>query len=72
MLAELESATVSTPDGRGVTFRRRDRALFSAQLKKSGLQLREIGKRWPELQRRYREAQPTLTSREGWKQISED
>ncbi|GEL24097.1 galactofuranosyl transferase [Pseudonocardia sulfidoxydans NBRC 16205] len=72
VLAHLDSATVSTPDGRGVTFRRRDRALFAAQLKKSGQQLREIGKRWPELQRRYREAQPTLTSREGWKQIFED
>ena len=27
---------------------------------------------WPELRRRYREAAPHLTSREGWKQIFED
>ena len=32
----LDSATVSTPDGRGVTFRRRDPQLFRAQLKTLG------------------------------------
>lgn len=69
VLAHLDSATVSTPDGRGVTFRRRDRALFAAQLRRSASQLREIGRRWPELRRRYREAQPELTGRESWKAI---
>ncbi|WP_103382001.1 glycosyltransferase [Pseudonocardia dioxanivorans] len=72
ILAHLDSATVSTPDGRGVTFRRRDRALFAAQLRRSAAQLREVGRRWPELRRRYQEAQPTLTGREAWKQIFED
>ncbi|GEL16479.1 glycosyltransferase [Pseudonocardia asaccharolytica] len=69
VLSRLDSATVTTPDGRGVTFRRRDRQLFTAQLRRSMAQLREIGKAWPELRRRYREAQPELTGREGWRQI---
>jgi galactofuranosylgalactofuranosylrhamnosyl-N-acetylglucosaminyl-diphospho-decaprenol beta-1,5/1,6-galactofuranosyltransferase len=72
VLAQLDSATVSTPDGRGVTFRRRDPQLFRSQLRESGQLLRAIAREWPELRRRYREAQPHLTSREGWKQIFED
>ncbi|MFC4944807.1 glycosyltransferase [Pseudonocardia sp. GCM10023141] len=66
ILSRLDSATVSTPDGRGVTFRRRDPALFRAMFGRSLSQLREIGRQWPELRRRYREAAPELTSREAW------
>jgi galactofuranosylgalactofuranosylrhamnosyl-N-acetylglucosaminyl-diphospho-decaprenol beta-1,5/1,6-galactofuranosyltransferase len=29
-------------------------------------QLREVGRAWPELRRRYRAALPELTSREAW------
>jgi galactofuranosylgalactofuranosylrhamnosyl-N-acetylglucosaminyl-diphospho-decaprenol beta-1,5/1,6-galactofuranosyltransferase len=72
VLAQLDSATVSTPDGRGVTFRRRDPQLFRAQLRTSARLLRETAREWPALRRRYREAAPHLTSREGWKQIFED
>lgn len=67
VLSRLDSATVSTPDGRGVTFRRRDPKLFRAMFMRSVSQLREIGRRWPELRRRYQEAQPELTSREAWR-----
>ncbi|HWH30037.1 MAG TPA: glycosyltransferase, partial [Mycobacteriales bacterium] len=70
-LARLDSATVSTPDGRGVTFRRRDPQLFREQLATSFSLLRRIGREWPQLRRRYRDAQPHLTGREGWKQIFE-
>jgi galactofuranosylgalactofuranosylrhamnosyl-N-acetylglucosaminyl-diphospho-decaprenol beta-1,5/1,6-galactofuranosyltransferase len=71
VLSTLDSATVSTPDGRGVTFRRRDPKLFREMLATSYRQLRRIGHEWPQLRRRYREAQPYLTSRAGWKQIFE-
>jgi galactofuranosylgalactofuranosylrhamnosyl-N-acetylglucosaminyl-diphospho-decaprenol beta-1,5/1,6-galactofuranosyltransferase len=71
VLSGLDSATVSTPDGRGVTFRRRDPALFREMLRTAGGLLSKVDKQWPELQRRYREAQPELTSREGWKQVFE-
>ena len=67
----LDSATVSTPDGRGVTFRRRDPQLFRSQLKTSAQLLGAAAREWPNLRRRYREAAPHLTSREGWKQIFE-
>jgi galactofuranosylgalactofuranosylrhamnosyl-N-acetylglucosaminyl-diphospho-decaprenol beta-1,5/1,6-galactofuranosyltransferase len=67
VLSRLDSATVSTPDGRGVTFRRRDRDLFRSMFATSASQLRRIAKEWPELRRRYRAAQPELTSREAWR-----
>lgn len=67
VLSRLDSATVSTPDGRGVTFRRRDPKLFRTMFLRSLSQLREIGRQWPELRRRYQQAQPELTSREAWK-----
>ena len=42
VLSRLDSATVSTPDGRGVTFRRRDPQLFRSMLGNSVRQLREV------------------------------
>ncbi len=66
VLSQLDSATVATPDGRGVTFRRRDPQLFRSMLKTAVTQYREIARAWPELRRRYREALPELTSRETW------
>jgi galactofuranosylgalactofuranosylrhamnosyl-N-acetylglucosaminyl-diphospho-decaprenol beta-1,5/1,6-galactofuranosyltransferase len=71
VLAQLDSATVSTPDGRGVTFRRRDPQLFRTQLKTSAQLLGTAAREWTTLRRRYRDAAPHLTSREGWKQIFE-
>jgi galactofuranosylgalactofuranosylrhamnosyl-N-acetylglucosaminyl-diphospho-decaprenol beta-1,5/1,6-galactofuranosyltransferase len=66
VLSRLDSATVSTPDGRGVTFRRRDPALFRAMMRQSVAQVREVARVWPELRQRYRDALPELTSREAW------
>jgi galactofuranosylgalactofuranosylrhamnosyl-N-acetylglucosaminyl-diphospho-decaprenol beta-1,5/1,6-galactofuranosyltransferase len=71
VLSRLDSATVSTPDGRGVTFRRRDPRLFRSMLRQSLALHREVATVWPQLRRRYREALPELTSREGWKRIFE-
>jgi galactofuranosylgalactofuranosylrhamnosyl-N-acetylglucosaminyl-diphospho-decaprenol beta-1,5/1,6-galactofuranosyltransferase len=71
VLSQVDSATVSTPDGRGVTFRRRDPQLFRRQLRTSARLLRETAREWTALRGRYRDAAPHLTSREGWKQIFE-
>jgi galactofuranosylgalactofuranosylrhamnosyl-N-acetylglucosaminyl-diphospho-decaprenol beta-1,5/1,6-galactofuranosyltransferase len=71
VLAPLDSATVSTPDGRGVTFRRRDPQLFRSMLRHTAAQHREVAKAWPDLRRRYRDALPELTGREAWKKIFE-
>jgi galactofuranosylgalactofuranosylrhamnosyl-N-acetylglucosaminyl-diphospho-decaprenol beta-1,5/1,6-galactofuranosyltransferase len=35
-------------------------------LARSARQLRDIGKAWPDLRRRYRDALPELSSREAW------
>jgi len=67
VLSRLDSATVTTPDGRGVTFRRRDPALFRSMLLTSVRQLRDVAKEWPELRRRYRAALPELSSHEAWR-----
>jgi galactofuranosylgalactofuranosylrhamnosyl-N-acetylglucosaminyl-diphospho-decaprenol beta-1,5/1,6-galactofuranosyltransferase len=67
VLSRLDSATVSTPDGRGVTFRRRDPRLFREMLRRSAGQLRDVARAWPELRRSYQAALPELTSREAWK-----
>ncbi len=67
VLSRLDSATVSTPDGRGVTFRRRDPALFRSMLRTAVAQQRGIAKVWPELRQRYRDALPELTSHEAWR-----
>ncbi|MCW0213814.1 MAG: glycosyltransferase, partial [Pseudonocardia sp.] len=69
VLAALDSATVSTPDGRGVTFRRRDPEMFRRMVRESLALHREIGREWPSLRERYRAAAPTLTSRERWQHL---
>jgi galactofuranosylgalactofuranosylrhamnosyl-N-acetylglucosaminyl-diphospho-decaprenol beta-1,5/1,6-galactofuranosyltransferase len=71
VLAGLDSATVSTPDGRGVTFRRRDPGMFRRMVKESLALHREVAREWPTLRERYRAAAPTLTSRDGWKHLFE-
>ena len=49
VLSQVDSATVSTPDGRGVTFRRRDPHLFRTQLKTSALLLGTAAREWAAL-----------------------
>ena len=57
----------STPDGRGVTFRRRDPAHVPGHAQaRGGAATGTSAKAWPDLRRRYRAAMPELTSREAW------
>ena len=65
VLSQLDSATVGTADGRGVTFRHRDPATASGSRKRSLELNREIRRRFPELQQQYRAAWDELTSRDG-------
>jgi galactofuranosylgalactofuranosylrhamnosyl-N-acetylglucosaminyl-diphospho-decaprenol beta-1,5/1,6-galactofuranosyltransferase len=71
VLSRLDSATVGTADGRGVTFRQRDPQLFRRLLRQSVTLLRQMSKEFPELQRRYREAAPGLTSVDRWTEAFE-
>jgi galactofuranosylgalactofuranosylrhamnosyl-N-acetylglucosaminyl-diphospho-decaprenol beta-1,5/1,6-galactofuranosyltransferase len=66
LLSRLDSATVGTADGRGVTFRLRDPKLFRRLFRGSRKLLRQMSREFPALQQRYREAAPELTSRERW------
>jgi galactofuranosylgalactofuranosylrhamnosyl-N-acetylglucosaminyl-diphospho-decaprenol beta-1,5/1,6-galactofuranosyltransferase len=71
LLARLDSATVGTADGRGVTFRQRDPQLFRKLLGQSVALLRRMSKEFPQLQERYRSASPDLTSVERWSKAFE-
>ncbi|MCW2695172.1 MAG: glycosyltransferase family 2 protein [Modestobacter sp.] len=66
LMARLDSATVGTADGRGVTFRQRDPKTFRRLSTHSTRLLRQMYREWPELQRRYRAAAGDLTSVERW------
>ncbi|MCW4354629.1 glycosyltransferase [Hoyosella sp. YIM 151337] len=69
LLSQIDGATVTTADGRGVVYRKRDKQL-AAQLFKDAVRLRrELDRRFPELQSAYRRAMPELTSRERWGQF---
>lgn len=68
-LGRVNGATVTTADGRGVVYRKRDRAL-AAQLLRDSLALhRELDEKFPQLQAKYRDAHAQLSSRSEWKRL---
>lgn len=71
LLSRLDSVTVSTADGRGVTFRQRDPQAFRRLLTTSARLLRRMSKEFPTLQERYRAAAPEITSPDSWGQAFE-
>ncbi|MCF6507203.1 glycosyltransferase family 2 protein [Blastococcus sp. MG754426] len=71
LLSRLDSATVGTADGRGVTFRQRDPKTFRRLFTQSARMLRQMSREFPELQRRYREAAGELTSVDRWTEAFE-
>ncbi|RZU33026.1 glycosyltransferase [Blastococcus saxobsidens] len=72
LLSRLDSATVGTADGRGITFRRRDPATFRRMVATSAQLLRRMSQDFPELQRRYQDAAGELTSMERWGEAFEE
>ncbi|MDQ3151113.1 MAG: glycosyltransferase [Actinomycetota bacterium] len=71
LLSGVDGVTVSTSDGRGVTYRKRDPQAFRTMLARSVALHVELAKEFPAMRRRYRDALPELTSLEGWKQVFE-
>ncbi|MQA13802.1 MAG: glycosyltransferase [Pseudonocardiaceae bacterium] len=69
VLSQLDGVTVSTSDGRGVTYRKRDPEAFRAMLARSAELHWRLAREFPRMRRRYRAAMPELTSRQGWKQV---
>ncbi|MCQ9352701.1 glycosyltransferase [Corynebacterium sp. 153RC1] len=70
-LSRLDGATVTTADGRGVTYRKRDREQAKALLKESRRLQKEVAEQFDRLRGEYRAAHSELTSREGWSKIFE-
>jgi galactofuranosylgalactofuranosylrhamnosyl-N-acetylglucosaminyl-diphospho-decaprenol beta-1,5/1,6-galactofuranosyltransferase len=69
VLSGLDGVTVSTADGRGVTYRKRDPQAFRSMLARSVALHRELARDFPQLRKRYRDAAPGLTDRTGWKRV---
>jgi galactofuranosylgalactofuranosylrhamnosyl-N-acetylglucosaminyl-diphospho-decaprenol beta-1,5/1,6-galactofuranosyltransferase len=69
VLAQLDSASVATADGRGVTVRRRDPATFWRLARESVRLNLEIARRFPRAKQQYRDSYAELTSAENWKGV---
>ncbi|AEX79809.1 putative glycosyltransferase [Corynebacterium diphtheriae HC03] len=71
-LSRLDGATVSTADGRGVVYRKRDRAQAKELLQESYRLQKEVATNFDRLREEYRAAHKELTSREAWAKIFEE
>lgn len=71
-LSRLDGATVTTADGRGVVYRKRDRDKAKELLQESRRLQKEVAERFAEMQDKYRAAHKHLTSREAWGEIFND
>ncbi|HEU0089057.1 MAG TPA: glycosyltransferase [Pseudonocardiaceae bacterium] len=69
VLSGMDGVTVSTADGRGVTYRKRDPQAFRTMLARSVALHRTLAREFPRMRQRYRAAAEALTSRPGWKRV---
>lgn len=68
-LSRVDGATVTTADGRGVVYRKRDRELARQLLQESWALQKQVLACFEQMSDRYRAAHPTLVSREAWKKV---
>ena len=68
-IALFDHAVVTDASQSGVRIRQRDKAKARELLVRTVQVLRRLRNEAPELQRRYREAMPVLTSRENWERL---
>lgn len=71
-LPVFDSALVSAADGSGKNIYTRDRRKYRRMLRETIRLHAELRRRWPELQKQYRQALPGLVSPESWQQIFEE
>lgn len=69
LLSQVDGVTVTTADGRGVVYRKRDPRQALGLLKDAIRLRRELARRFPELKREYAAAVPSLTSKERWESV---
>ena len=68
----FDSTLVSAADGSGKNIYTRDRKKYRRMLRETMQLHAELKRRWPELQKQYREALPDLVSPRSWQQIFEE
>jgi len=66
LLSQLDSAVVSTADGSGAAWYKRDRKRFSDIMRRSALLHQRLMVNWDELSRQYQAAAPELTDPKSW------
>jgi galactofuranosylgalactofuranosylrhamnosyl-N-acetylglucosaminyl-diphospho-decaprenol beta-1,5/1,6-galactofuranosyltransferase len=66
MLAQFDSAVVSTTDGTMSSWYHRDRSKFADLMRRTIDIHQRLYREWPELSRRYRAALPQVVSEEQW------
>jgi galactofuranosylgalactofuranosylrhamnosyl-N-acetylglucosaminyl-diphospho-decaprenol beta-1,5/1,6-galactofuranosyltransferase len=69
LLSQVDGVTVTTADGRGVVYRKRDPRQAWGLLKEAMRLRRELARRFPELKDEYAAAVPSLTSKERWERV---
>ncbi|MDV6302813.1 glycosyltransferase [Rhodococcus cerastii] len=69
LLSQVDGVTVTTADGRGVVYRKRDRQQAAALLKEALSLRKQLAAEFPALKARYRDAVPHLTSKETWERV---
>ncbi|MFD4467786.1 glycosyltransferase [Rhodococcus sp. NPDC058505] len=69
LLSQVDGVTVTTADGRGVVYRKRDPRQAWGLLTEAMRLRRELARRFPELKDEYAAAVPSLTSKERWERV---
>lgn len=69
LLSQVDGVTVTTADGRGVVYRKRNPKQAVELLKRAVELRRELLRRFPDLTRQYQAAAPELTSKERWARV---
>jgi galactofuranosylgalactofuranosylrhamnosyl-N-acetylglucosaminyl-diphospho-decaprenol beta-1,5/1,6-galactofuranosyltransferase len=69
LLSQVDGVTVTTADGRGVVYRKRDPRQAWGLFKEAVRLRRELAGRFPTVRERYRAAHPRLTSTAAWETI---
>ena len=68
MLSQFDSAVVSTADGSGAAWYRRDRKRMRDIMRRSVTTHEQLAQRWSELSKEYRAACPDFTDPKAWQQ----
>ena len=68
-LCRVDGVTVTTADGRGVVYRQRDREEMFDLLRESLKRQTLLARRFNRMRKVYREALPTLTSKQRWETV---